>query len=136
MSVTTAIQGINQLKGPHAPGDQRAYEIVLNVTGTYATASKPNFNILTALQAMHEGITACQVNSVAVFQDYNDGTNTYTAPGAYVVLSTTGNNVATFRIDSGAVDGATGSEIADSTALALPGRFTFIVLCSVTGPSL
>lgn len=131
MATTTTVYSVNSLKGPHQGGDLHCYEVVVLVDGTYATAGKPNFNVLTALQNQHEGVSAVSVTKVVAFQDYNDGTNVYTASNAGISLSGTGNQTVTFTVESGATDGATGSEISDSTAL--HGFFSFIVVTSVTG---
>lgn len=131
MATTTTVVGLNQLKGPHTGGDLHCYEVVVLVDGTYATASKPNFDMLAALQAQHEGVSAVAVKAATTFQDYNDGTNVYTAANAVTALSGTGNKVITFTVESGATDGGTGSEVADNTAL--HGFFSFIVTLGITG---
>lgn len=131
MATTTTVIGVNQLKGPHIGADLHCYEVVVLVDGTYATAGKPNFDMLATLQAQHEGVSAVAVKAVTTFQDYNDGTNVYTAPNASIALSSTGNKTVTFPIHSGATDGGTGSEIADSTAV--HGFFSFVVVTGATG---
>jgi len=130
MATTQTILTSDQAKGESGGSPLRAYQIVVDVQGTYLTASKPNFNVLTALQARFQGISAVSVKQVSPFRDYYDGTNTYTAPNAQIALSGTGNAVVTFRLDSGATNGDTGAEIADATALS--DSLTFLVVCTVT----
>lgn len=131
MATTTTVAAINQFKGPHIGADLHAYEVVVQVTGTYLTATKPSFDILAGLQAQHEGVSDVAVKSAVAWQDYNDGTNVYTASNAVIALSGTHNKVVTFTVESGATDGDTGSEVADATALS--GFFSFIVITKVTG---
>ncbi|TXH41903.1 MAG: hypothetical protein E6Q97_36675 [Desulfurellales bacterium] len=133
MATTTTVKTVNLIKGPSQKDETRAYEISVYVSGTYETATKPSFSVLTALQTRYEGISACTVQRVAVLRDYRvtaSGTETvYTAPTAQLSLSTP---TVTFRVDSGATGGATGTEISDGTSLA--GYFVFLVTCSsVTG---
>ena len=129
MATTTTVVGINQLKGPHPGGDLHCYEVVAHVTGTYATAGKPSFDMLAALQALHGGASAVSVKKAVAFQDYNDGTNVYTASNGGITIGSS--KTVTFTVESGATDGDTGSEVADATALA--GYFSFIVITTVTG---
>lgn len=135
MSTTTTVKSINVMKGFHQGSDLRALEVAVLVDGTYATASKPNFDVLAALQTQHFNVTpalsSLQVAAAVLWQDGNDGTNRYTAPNSQIALSGTGNKVVTFRIDSGATDGlGGGSEITDSTAL--HHVFSFLVVASFT----
>lgn len=135
MATTQTVNSVDQIKGNSTAGEQHVYQIPVTLAGTYLTASKPNFSILSALQAAHGGITAVNVKRVALLRDYNDGTNRYTAPNANLVLSTVAsgstNDVLTFRVDSGATNGTAGSEVADATAL--NGVFVFLVVAEVTG---
>lgn len=135
MATVQSVGGIDQAKGPSgAQGELRIYQVPVKVTGTYATASKPSFDLLAELQAQkHMAVSAVNVKSVFLLRDYYDGTTRYTAPNAQIVLSGTGNKVATFRIDSTDSthsNGDSNSEISDSTALA--GVFVFGVVCSIT----
>ena len=127
MATTTTLVGIPTAKGRTQGQDMSVYEALVYVTGTYATASKPSYDVLAALQSQHDGISSVTLQSSQVIVDGNDGTNRYTAPDAYVSIS---GSVATFRIDSGAVNGATGTEIGDGTAL--NHKFTFLVRVSTT----
>lgn len=129
MATTTTVVAINQLKGPHPGGDLHAYEVVAHVTGTYATATKPSFDFLAAIQAMHEGVSAVSVKGALAFQDYDDGTNVYTASNAVTAIGSS--KTVTWTVESGATDGGTGSEVADGTSLA--GYFSFLVVATVTG---
>ena len=131
MATTQTVVAVNQLKGPHVGADLHCYEVVVYVSGTYLTGTKPNFDILAALQAQHEGVSAVAVKKAVAWQDYNDGTNVYTASNAVIALSSTGNKVCTFTVESGATDGDTGTEVSDSTALA--GYFSFLIVTTVTG---
>lgn len=132
MSTTTTVIALNRKHAPHQGADLYAFEVTVLVDGTYATASKPNFDLLAALKAQHQAqISAVAVKRVTTLQDYNDGTNVYTASNAVTALSSTGNKVITFTIESGATDGDTGTEISDSTAL--HGCFSFLVVTTLTG---
>lgn len=135
MATTTTIQGVDQLKGDSLGSELHVYQITAYVTGTYLTATKPNFNILTALQARHQGITAVDVKKVVALRDYRVSTTRYTAPNAQIALSNVNtscvNDKVVFEVDSGETNGDTGTEIADATAL--DGYFTFLVVTEVTG---
>lgn len=130
MATTQTVLGIPLAKGPHSGAALLCYEVAVKVSGTYLTASKPNFDVLAALQAQHEGISAVAVKRVTAWQDGNDGSTIYTASNAVIALSGTGNKVTTFTIESGATNGDTGTEIADGTAL--NHVFSFLVVCTVT----
>jgi hypothetical protein len=135
MSTTQTVLAVNQLKGPHQGGELHAFEIAVLVDGTYATDGG-TFDVLAALQAQHEGgITAVAVKAVTLFQDYNDGTNRYTAPNADTTLSGTGNKTVTFELwtGTGATNGdeGSGSEVTNTTAV--HGVVTFIVVTAITG---
>lgn len=133
MATTTTVLNITERKGPHVLGGKlHCLEVAVKVTGTYAAAGRPSFDLLAALQtARRQGISAVSVKKVVAFQDGDDGTNVYTAANANIVLSGTGSKVTTFQIQSGATNGDTGSEIADSTAV--NHVFSFIVITSITG---
>src|ERR1051326_3674879 len=116
MATTTTILGVNLIKGPHAGGSQYVYEIVARIAGTYLTGTTPTLDVLAALQAQHQGVSAVAVRSFAVLQDGLNGATSgtsarleITAPDADVVLSSTGNKLATFDLDySPATPGASG----------------------------
>ena len=131
MSTVQTVLEVNQLKDPHQGGDLHVYEFAVLVDGTYNTGATPSFDILAALQAQNEGVTAVAVKSVTTFQDYNDGTNVYTADNLEISLSSTGNKVVTFKLDSGATDGGVGTELSGSTAL--HGTISFVVVLGITG---
>jgi hypothetical protein len=133
MSTTTTILGVNELRGPSGPkGEQRIFEIPVRVAGTYATAAKPNFDVFTAIANAHFGAVpgSFTVKNVLILRDRYDGTNRYTAPDANVALSSglAGNSLATFRIDSGAVNGTAGTEVTDGTDVT--GIYVFIARCT------
>lgn len=132
MSTTTAVAGIAVRKG--AAGQDSTLHILevgVRVTGTYATASKPHFDLAAALEeARKVGITSVSVKSVTLVRDGNDGTDRYTIPNSEIVLSGTGNKVITFAIDSGATEGDDGAEIADSTVLAH--TFSLAIVAAIT----
>lgn len=134
MATTTTVKEIDLLKKPSAAKRELAlYRLRVGVSGTYATAGKPNFDILAALEAFGrqaESAVSIPAGGVVLFGDYWDGTTRYTAPNAQIALSGTGNKVATFRVDSGAQNGAAGAEIADGTALA--SEFEFLVAVDQT----
>lgn len=139
MATTNTVVGITTRKGPHVQGGElHAFEVAVKVVGTYLTASKPTFDFLAALEASHrQGISALKLKLGVLFQDYNDGTNRYTAPNANIVLSSTGNKVVTFRVDTTDATHSNGdqnAEIADATALS--GIFSFMLFASVTGTGL
>lgn len=137
MATTQTIQGIDQIKGLDPTGTLRAYQIPVLVSGTYTNAGRPTFNVLAALQNSHEGATAVAVVAAGVldFRDYNDGTSVYTAANANIVLANVNagctNDGVTFQLHSGAINGATGVEVANATPV--NGVVTFLVLCTVTG---
>lgn len=138
MATTATVMTVGQRKGPSGPtGELNFYECVVRCSGTYATASKPSFDFLAALQAgfAHTGITAVSVKSAVLLRDAftSDGTR-QTAPNAQIALSGTGNATITFRIDEPLSDaernGIGGTEIADATVT--DGEFVFLVACEVT----
>ncbi len=130
---TQTVVALNQLKGPHPGGDLHCYEVVVQVTGSYLTATQPSFDLLAAFQSLcHEGVSDINVKAVTLFQDYNDGTNVYTADNSEIVLSSTHNKVVTFELDSGATDGDTGgTEVTNATAIS--GYLSFIAVLTITG---
>lgn len=131
MATTTTVQAVDQMKNEDVAGELRVYRITAYVTGTYLTGTKPSFDILAALQQRHQGISAVDVKKVVTLRDYRTSTGTrYTAPNANIALSSTGNKVATFRIDTGETNGDASAEIADATAL--DGYFQFLVVTEVT----
>jgi hypothetical protein len=130
MATTTTVVGVNQLKGPHTGGDLHVYEFVVLVDGTYAT-NGDTFDVLAALQAQHEGVSAVAVKSVTTFQDYNDGTNVYTSSNADITLGGTGNKTVTYELTTGGTDGATGSELTNTTAV--HGFLSFVIVLGITG---
>jgi hypothetical protein len=124
MATTQTTFPLENLKGTTQGGQLRAVLVPVLVSGTYLTASKPNFDIAAALGVKREALSSINVKKVIAFVDGVDGASgasRYTASNANIVLSSTGsstNNVCTFRIDSGATNGDSGgSEIADATAL-------------------
>lgn len=131
MAITTTVTGIALRKGPHQGGALHCFEFGVKVTGTYAAAGRPSFDVLAALEAArHAGITAVSVKKVVAFQDGDDGSNVYTASNADISLSGTGNKTVTFKIESGATNGDTGTEISDSTAV--NHQFAFLVVATIT----
>ena len=135
MATTQTVLGIDQVKGPSgAQGELRLYQFPVRLDGTYATASKPTFDVLASLQSgKHMGATAVNVKKAFLLRDYYDGTNRYTAPNANIALSGSGNTTVTFRLDTtdgSHSNGDANSEIADSTALA--GVIVIGVVCSIT----
>jgi hypothetical protein len=144
MATTQTIVGIDQVKGPGPGANQlvRAIRFAVKVSGAYATATKPNFNVYTALAAMKQllGATSFIVHKVILFRDFvkSDGT-VYTVPNSTIALAnvTSGatNDKATFAIytGTGSVDGEAGSgaEIADG---AIP-DMTFEFIAFVTVPA-
>lgn len=138
MAVTTTVLGINELRGPSGPkGELRVFEIPVRVSGTYLTAGKPNFDIASELQACHFGVSgltlkgAPAVQACQILRDRYDGTNRYTAPDAQITFGSgvIGNSKVTFRIDSGATNGATGTEITDATDVS--GVYVFLVVAAL-----
>lgn len=131
MATTTTVVGLNQLKGPHTGADLHCYEVVVLIDGTYAT-NGDTFDMLAALQAQHEGVSAVAVKSVTTFQDYNDGTNVYTSSNADITLSGTGNKTVTYELWTGGTDGSNaGAELTATTAV--HGFLSFIVVLGITG---
>src|SRR5581483_3469556 len=131
MSTTTTVLGVNEVKGPSGPqGELRVFEVAVQVTGTYVTAAKPNFNILTALQAAHFGVTAVSIKSVVVWRDRYDGTNRYTSVNSTIALSGTGNQTVTFEIDDTGTNGSGSHEIADASVVT--GVYVFLAIGSIT----
>jgi hypothetical protein len=134
MATTTTVKEVDLLKKPSSARREMAlYRLRVGVTGTYLTGTKPSFDVLAALEAFGRQAESAVVIPAAgcmLFGDYYDGTNRYTAPNANIALSSTGNKVVTFRVDSGATNGAAGTEIADATALS--GEFEFVVAVAQT----
>jgi hypothetical protein len=134
MATTQTAYSPDNLKGAPQAGQLRAVLLAVTVSGGYLTASKPSFDIAAVLGLRRESMASVNVKRVTAFVDGIDGSsgsNRYTASNANIVLSSTGsstNNVVTFRIDSGATNGDTGTEIADTTAL----NHTFQFLCVLT----
>jgi hypothetical protein len=135
MATVQTVYGIDFLKSSEVDGTLRAFRVTVGVSGTYLTAAKPNFNVLSALQNSHAGITAVKVKSAVAFRDYSDGSNVYTASNAVIALANVNsgstNDKVTFTVESGATNGDTGSEVADATALTLAGQFQFIVVAEL-----
>jgi len=123
MATTTTFKGLDLACGASGADTIKAYLMTVYVTGTYETATKPAFDVLAALQAQYEPVTAVSVKAVTPFRAYRSGATVYDA--STVVLSGTGNKTATFRVDNA------GSEIADATAL--DGYFSFLVVVAATG---
>lgn len=120
-----------------ATGELYVLEIPVLVNGTYLTASKPNFNVLTALQNAKMGVSAVNVKSVVLLRDYYDGTTRYTAPNASIALTSVNsgctNDKVTFPVhttDSTHRNGQSNAEISDSTAL--NHYFVFLVVAEIT----
>lgn len=134
MATTTTVVAVNQVKGPHQGADLHAYEICVLIDGQYAT-NGDTFDVLAALQAQKEGVSAVAVKQVTLFQDYNDGTNVYTSPNADITLSGTGNKTVTYELWSGtgSTDGDEGSGAEVTNGTAVHGYVTFIVVTKVTG---
>ena len=134
MSTTQTVLGIDQAKGPSgAQGELRVYQVPVRIDGTYATAGKPNFDLLAELKKKNMSVSAVNVKNAFVLRDYYDGTNRYTAPNADIVLSGTNNKVCTFRLDTTDAthsNGDANAEIADGTALA--GVIVIGVVASIT----
>lgn len=131
MATTTTVVGAALAKNHHEGAAVDLWEFAVKVTGTYATASKPSFDILAAIQAStQQGVSAVSVKTISAFADYNDGTNVYTASNSANVLSGTGNKVSTFTVESGATNGDTGTEVIDGTVLG--GIFSFIAAVVIT----
>lgn len=131
MATTQTAKNIDFLRGGSGPDTLKAWLVVVNVNGTYDSAAKPSFDLLTLMQDQHYGVTAVDIKAVSLFRDYRSGSTRYTAPNAQIALSSTGNKTVTFRLDSGATDGATGTQIADTTAV--DGDLVFLVVGSLTG---
>lgn len=132
MSTTQTVVGVAQKNFPHQGGDLYVYEMAVLIDGAYAQGGgRPTFNVLAALQAQQQGVSAVVVTAVTTVQDYNDGTNRYTAPNAQTALSGTGNQTVTFGLYSGTTDGITGgAEV--TAAAAVHGVVTFLVVAQVT----
>lgn len=138
MATTATVIAVDQVKGNTGPtGELHAYQVSVQCSGAYATATKPSFDILAALQTFgRQGVSAARVVSVACFRDaFTSAAVRQTAPNANIALSSTGNKVATFRIDaapSASQQNGTGggSEVADTTVC--DGTFEFLVLAEVT----
>lgn len=125
MATTQTARGMDSVKGPYsgspASTPMHLIRISVNVNGSYDHTARPSFDLAAALEASgHGGWTAVNVLWAKAFGDYNDGTNALTAANAGIALTSTGsntNNVVTFQLQSGAVNGATGTEVADTTAI-------------------
>lgn len=139
MANTTTLRGLNLLRGPSGTaGELHVYEAVVELSGTYATATKPNFNLLSLIQQQQKGASAITVRAVSVHRDLVDSGGTrYTAPNANIALSNVnagcvGDKV-TFRIDTASginKNGAAPGETGDGTTIA--GYMSFIALVEIT----
>lgn len=129
MSTTATTQGFNELRAwPDEPSPfSRLFEIPVYISGTYATASKPTFNVITALQGGHFAAKTVSVAACNIVHDRYDGTNRYTATAALSTsISGNTNDLVTITIKSGGTDGIGGSEVSDSTDVT--GTYTFLVI--------
>lgn len=133
--IAGTVLSVNQVSGPTPSEGQRIYEFGVNFTGTYAQASGITLDVLAALQAMKQGVTAVSVISASVLTDAYDASGTrWTLPQDKMVLSSTGNKLLTTHVYGGITDGAAsggGTEYTDATAMSL--TFLVAVVCSVTG---
>lgn len=116
MATTTTAFGIAQLKGPSNGDNNRIIEIPLRVTGGYLAAGRPSVDILAEVQKQHQGCSAVSVSNVALFRAPN-GSNAVNCPNAQIVLSGTGNKVATFQLASTGTNGAAGTEVVDAVVV-------------------
>jgi hypothetical protein len=133
MATTQSIIGINELR---AFGDEptpmgRAFEVTVQINGTYLTAGKPTYNFLTGLIAQHMGAKSVVVLSTQILRDRYDGTNRYTASVALSnSIAGNTNDLATLTINSGGThNGAGSTEVADATNVA--GQYTFLVVAEI-----
>ena len=130
MATTQTVQAVNLVKGPHYDGDLYAFEVAVLVDGTYLTNGF-TFDVLAAIQAQYQGVSAVGVKAVSLWQDYNDGTNRYTSSNADITLSGTGNKTVTAELWTGCTDGdSSGSEVSNLTAV--HGTISFLVLTTLT----
>lgn len=138
MATTTTVLGVNLIAGPHLGGSQYVYEIVARINGTYLTGTTPTLDVLAALQAQREGVSAVAVRSCLVLQDGINNATTGTSAGLEltaadvdVVLSGTGNKIATFDLDySPAAPGTAGTELGNTDPVDVV--LSFCVLTGVT----
>lgn len=121
MATTTTVTEIDLLKGPSDPKRElRAYRVRVRVSGTYDSAGRPSFDLSAALQSIgRQGVTGVTTptRGAVCFGDYVSGATRYTVANANITLGGTGNKDVTFQLHSGATNGATGTEIADATAV-------------------
>lgn len=133
MATTVGNVYVNELRtyGDEPTPMGRAFEVTVNISGTYATAGKPTYNFLTALQASHFGAKSVVVLSAQIIRDRYDGTNRYTASVALSnSISGNTNDLATITIKSGGTHNGSGaSEVADTTSVA--GAYTFLVMAEI-----
>ena len=132
MATTQTILGIDQLKGPAPISKLRVTRVAVRVAGTYDSGARPSFDFLAALQAEKGGATAVSVKAVTLLEDGQNGAGLaqVSVPNASTALSGTGNKVATFRVNTDSVAGATGTEMADTTAI--DATFQFVITHTTT----
>lgn len=133
MATTVGNVLINELRtfGDEPTPMGRAFEVTVNISGTYLTAGKPTANFITALIAQHFGAKTCTVLSAQIIRDRYDGTTRLTASVA-LSNSIAGNvsDLMTFTIKSGGThNGAGSSEVADATVVT--GVYTFLVMAEI-----
>lgn len=156
MALTLAYRGLDQVKGGYqgnpASAPYHLFRATLNVSGTYATNGNqydlcqffsPTIAAGAVPYGSRMGVTAISVNWVKAFGDYFDGTTSATCQDSSVALASGGaataisaastNNLVTIKLSNGA-NGATGSEIANATALS--GDFGVLFACNLTFGSL
>jgi len=136
MANTTTFQNLNLLRGQSGTkGDARVYEIAVTLSGTYATATKPNFSIRDALRAQNQDFENIWVHNAIVFRDaiVSAGTRyTATSPTLSTVDSGSTNDVLTFTVgttDSTHKNGSQAAEVGDGTTI--DGTFVFLVVVSL-----
>lgn len=93
MATVATVVAIDQLKGNTGPtGELHAYSVAVQCAGAYATATKPSFDLLAALQTFRRGmgVTGCRVVSVTTLRDaFTSAGVRQTAPNANIALSST-----------------------------------------------
>ena len=132
MATTQSVIGINWLRGQQdSVSLAQLLEVVVRVSGTYATSGKPNVDLLAAIQSIaKQGATVLSAKVAIGANNVPNATYTYvSASNTTNVLSSTGGKLLTFRLDQGALDGTAGSEVAEGTDVS--GDYKFYVVTTI-----